>query len=143
MIEIKHLKTLLALRNSGSLAAAAATLHQTQSALSHQFSDLEQRLGFRLFVRKSQPLRFTPQGEILLQLANQVLPQITQALQACHEPQQATLRIAIECACDDSQGVVARIAAWLLMATFAMLRRSRASREKCRSRNNSTSSEGR
>ena len=67
MIEVKHLKTLQALRNCGSLAAAAATLHQTQSALSHQFSDLEQRLGFRLFVRKSQPLRFTPQGEILLQ----------------------------------------------------------------------------
>jgi hypothetical protein len=62
MIEIKHLKTLQALRNCGSLAAAAA-LHQTQSALSHQFSDLEQRLGFRLFVRKSQPLRFTPQGK--------------------------------------------------------------------------------
>lgn len=97
MIEIKHLKTLQALRNSGSLAAAAAVLHQTQSALSHQFSDLEQRLGFRLFVRKSQPLRFTPQGEILLQLANQVLPQINSALQACNEPQQATLRIAIEC----------------------------------------------
>ncbi len=52
MIEVKHLKTLQALRNCGSLAAAAATLHQTQSALSHQFSDLEQRLGFRLFVRK-------------------------------------------------------------------------------------------
>lgn len=65
MIEIKHLKTLQALRNSGSLAGAAAALHQTQSALSHQFSDLEQRLGFRLFVRKSQPLRFTPQGNPL------------------------------------------------------------------------------
>ncbi len=97
MIELKHLRTLQALRNTGSLAAAAAQLHQTQSALSHQFSDLEQRLGFRLFVRKSQPLRFTPQGEILLQLAEQVLPQIQQALQACHEPHQTTLRIAIEC----------------------------------------------
>nr|WP_274537578.1 LysR family transcriptional regulator [Escherichia coli] len=48
MIEVKHLKTLQALRNCGSLAAAAATLHQTQSALSHQFSDLEQRLGLSL-----------------------------------------------------------------------------------------------
>lgn len=64
MIELKHLRTLQALRNTGSLAAATQ-LHQTQSALSHQFSDLEQRLGFRLFVRKSQPLRFTTQGEIL------------------------------------------------------------------------------
>ncbi|WP_312746734.1 HTH-type transcriptional regulator MetR [Cedecea neteri] len=97
MIEIKHLRTLQALRHSGSLAAAAAALHQTQSALSHQFSDLEQRLGFRLFIRKSQPLRFTPQGEILLQLAEQVLPQIGRALQACNEPHQTRLRIAIEC----------------------------------------------
>ncbi|KHS88554.1 HTH-type transcriptional regulator MetR [Pectobacterium brasiliense] len=97
MIEFKHLRTLQALRNTGSLAAAASALHQTQSALSHQFSDLEQRLGFRLFVRKSQPLRFTPQGEILLQLAEQVLPQIQQALQLCHEPHQTTLRLAIEC----------------------------------------------
>lgn len=62
MIELKHLRTLQALRNSGSLAGAAAQLHQTQSALSHQFSDLEQRLGFKLFVRKSQPLRFTAQA---------------------------------------------------------------------------------
>ncbi|MCK8218585.1 LysR family transcriptional regulator, partial [Erwinia amylovora] len=97
MIELKHLRTLQALQFTGSLAAAAAQLHQTQSALSHQFSDLEQRLGFRLFVRKSQPLRFTPQGEVLIQLAEQVLPQIQQALQACHEPLQTTLRIAIEC----------------------------------------------
>ena len=97
MIEIKHLRTLQALRSNGSLAAAAAALHQTQSALSHQFSDLEQRLGFRLFVRKSQPLRFTPQGEILLQLAQQVLPQIAHALQTCNEPHQSRLRIAIEC----------------------------------------------
>lgn len=97
MIEIKHLRTLQALRSSGSLAAAASALHQTQSALSHQFGDLEQRLGFRLFIRKSQPLRFTPQGEILLQLAQQVLPQIAHALQACNEPHQSRLRIAIEC----------------------------------------------
>lgn len=77
MIEVKHLKTLQALRNCGSLAAAAATLHQTQSALSHQFSDLEQRLGFRLFVRKSQPLRFTPQEKSCCNWQT-VLPQISQ-----------------------------------------------------------------
>ncbi|MDA6076517.1 LysR family transcriptional regulator [Edwardsiella anguillarum] len=62
MIELKHLRTLQALRAGSSLAAAAARLHQTQSALSHQFSELEQRLGYRLFVRKSQPLRFTPRA---------------------------------------------------------------------------------
>lgn len=97
MIEIKHLRTLQALHATGSVAGAAATLYQTQSALSHQFSELEQRLGFKLFVRKSQPLHFTPQGEVLLRLAEQVLPQISRALQACHEPEQSRLRLAIEC----------------------------------------------
>ncbi|MCW2256457.1 LysR family transcriptional regulator for metE and metH [Providencia alcalifaciens] len=97
MIELKHLKTLQALSLHGSLAATATYLHQTQSALSHQFSDLEHRLGFKLFVRKSQPLRFTPQGEVLLQLAQQVLPMVKDAIRVCHEPGVSTLRIAIEC----------------------------------------------
>ncbi|WP_127958470.1 HTH-type transcriptional regulator MetR [Serratia microhaemolytica] len=97
MIELKHLRTLRTLRSSGSLSAAALQLHQTQSALSHQLNELEQRLGFRLFMRKSQPLSFTAQGEILLQLADQVLPQVQQALQQCQQPVQDRLRIAIEC----------------------------------------------
>ncbi|MTB81154.1 HTH-type transcriptional regulator MetR [Providencia stuartii] len=97
MIELKHLKTLHALSQHGSLAAAATYLHQTQSALSHQFSDLEHRLGFKLFIRKSQPLRFTPQGEVLLQLAHQVLPMVKDAIRICNEPGVSTLRIAIEC----------------------------------------------
>ncbi len=45
MIEIKHLKTLQALRNSGSLAAVRC-IKRTKSALSHQFSDLEHALAF-------------------------------------------------------------------------------------------------
>ncbi|UMX81168.1 hypothetical protein MJ575_01675 [Klebsiella pneumoniae] len=43
------------------------------------------------------PLRFTPQGEILLQLTRQLLPQIARALQDCNEPQQTRLELAIEC----------------------------------------------
>ncbi|MBD2784424.1 HTH-type transcriptional regulator MetR [Xenorhabdus sp. DI] len=97
MIELKHLKTLQALNHCGSLAAAANSLHQTQSALSHQFSELEHRLGFKLFIRKSQPLKLTPQGEVLLKLADQVLPLVTASLRQCHEPEETNLRIAIEC----------------------------------------------
>ena len=97
MIELKHLKTLLALKATGSVAAAAMQLHQTQSALSHQLSDIEQRLGYRLFIRKSYPLRFTLQGEILFNLAQKVLPEIHQALHTCQKPDNQLLRFAIEC----------------------------------------------
>lgn len=97
MIELKHLKTLLALKATGSVASAATQLHQTQSALSHQLSDIEQRLGYRLFIRKSYPLRFTLQGEILLNLAKKVLPEIHHALHTCQKPDSQLLRFAIEC----------------------------------------------
>ncbi|MBK5145463.1 HTH-type transcriptional regulator MetR [Budviciaceae bacterium BWR-B9] len=97
MIELKHLRTLQALRQNGSLASAATQLYLTQSALSHQLNEIEQRLGYRLYLRKSQPIRFTPQGDILLALADRVLPQIQQALQSCNAPPINTLRLAIEC----------------------------------------------
>ena len=74
MLEIRHLKTLHALREADSLVEAAERLHLTQSALSHQFKELEERLGLPLFVRKTKPIRFTSAGLRLLQLADATLP---------------------------------------------------------------------
>ncbi|WP_372880209.1 LysR family transcriptional regulator [Psychromonas sp.] len=79
MIEIKHLKTLATLNSTGSLVEAARQLHLTQSALSHQLKELEGRLNCSLFIRKSRPLRFTVSGLRLLELAEQVLPQMDNA----------------------------------------------------------------
>ncbi|WP_028633414.1 LysR family transcriptional regulator [Pseudomonas parafulva] len=76
MIDLRHLRTLRALREADSLPDAAERLHLTQSALSHQFRELESRVGMPVFVRKSKPVRFTTAGLKLLQLADQVLPLI-------------------------------------------------------------------
>ncbi|MFT4797046.1 MAG: LysR family transcriptional regulator for metE and metH [Candidatus Azotimanducaceae bacterium] len=74
MIELRHLKTLIALRDTGSLVEAADRLFLTQSALSHQLKDLEDRLGCTLFIRKTKPPRFTSAGRRLLNLADDVMP---------------------------------------------------------------------
>lgn len=74
MIELRHLKTLVALRDTGSLVEAAERLYLTQSALSHQLKDLEDRLGCTLFLRKTKPPRFTSAGRRLLTLADEVIP---------------------------------------------------------------------
>ena len=79
MIEFRHLKTLVALRDSGSLVEAAESLFLTQSALSHQLKDLEDRLERTLFVRKTQPPRFTSAGRRLLNLADEILPMVRNA----------------------------------------------------------------
>lgn len=100
MIELKHLRTLLALRDSGSLTATATALHLTQSALSHQLKELEARLGAPLFLRKTRPVRFTSEGEILLRTADSVLPLIAKAendLASLKEDVNGRLHIAIDC----------------------------------------------
>ena len=52
-IELRHLQTLLALRDTGSVSRAALWLHLTQSALSHQIKALEDFYGLPLFVTES------------------------------------------------------------------------------------------
>ncbi len=99
-ISIRHLRTLVALRESGSLAGAAERLHVTQSALSHQLKELEHRLDLRLYHRKGKPLRFTPAGERLLRLAERVLPEVESAeaeLKRMAKGESGRLHIAIEC----------------------------------------------
>ncbi|WP_110666528.1 LysR family transcriptional regulator [Salinicola halophilus] len=100
MLELRHLRTLIALRDTGSLVEAAERVHLTQSALSHQIKDLESRLGMPLFTRKTRPVVFTRAGERLLSLAEQILPQLRLAERdlarlAGHE--QGRLHMAIEC----------------------------------------------
>ncbi len=100
MIEIKHLRTLSVLRDTGSLTATANTLCLTQSALSHQLKDLEQRLGGQLFLRKTRPVKFTAEGEILLRLADELIPRIARAeyeLASLKEDANGRLHMAIEC----------------------------------------------
>lgn len=79
MIELRHLKTLSALRDAGSLVEAAERVHLTQSALSHQIKDLEDKLECSLFIRKTKPICFTSAGQRLLALADDVLPMIRSA----------------------------------------------------------------
>ena len=74
MIELRHLKTLAALRDTGSLVEAAERVFLTQSALSHQIKDLEERLNCSLFIRKTKPICFTGAGQRLLLLADEALP---------------------------------------------------------------------
>lgn len=100
MIDLRHLRTIHALRETESLQEAAERLCLTQSALSHQFRELEDRIGMPLFVRKTKPVRFTSAGLNLLQLAEQVLPLVRSAerdLGKLSSGSAGRLHIAIEC----------------------------------------------
>ncbi|AKJ29576.1 LysR family transcriptional regulator [Caldimonas brevitalea] len=100
MIELRHLRSLQAIAETGKLALAADRVHLTQSALSHQVRALETHYGVVLFQRTSAGLRFTAAGERLLSLAGLVLPQVAEAERDLARAQSDTrgeLRIALEC----------------------------------------------
>ncbi len=56
IIAVRHLRTLAALRDTGSLVRAAQLLHLTQSALSHQINRSENgRRQFQASARRLNP----------------------------------------------------------------------------------------
>lgn len=100
MIEIRHLRSLIAIAETGKLTHAAERVHLTQSALSHQIRALEQHYGMTLFQRTAHGLQFTAAGDRLLQLAREVLPALAQAerdLIRLDGDQSGDLRIVLEC----------------------------------------------
>jgi LysR family transcriptional regulator for metE and metH len=100
MIELRHLRSLVAIADTGKLARAAAQVHLTQSALSHQVRALEAHYGVALFQRTSAGLRYTPAGQRLLQLARQTLAAVDEAqrdLARLKGDAGGELRIALEC----------------------------------------------
>ena len=99
-LELRHLRTIKAIHDTGGLARAAEMMNITQSALSHQIKGLEEQTQVSLFVRRSKPLRLSAAGMRLLELAEKVLPEI-EAIQddfaGLNTGRAGRLHIAIEC----------------------------------------------
>src|SRR5438034_2810220 len=101
MLEIRHLRSLLAIAEHGKLSPAAERVHLSQSALSHQIRALESHYGIALFERSPrQGMSFTAAGERLLALAREVLARVGEAerdLLRLQGDTRGELRIALEC----------------------------------------------
>ncbi|TNF99326.1 MAG: LysR family transcriptional regulator [Gammaproteobacteria bacterium] len=99
ILEIRHLRTLRAIEETGSLAAAAQMISLTQSALSHQLKQLETHYEVPLFQRNTRPMTLTETGRRLLNLANDILPRIDEAESILTGPVSHAKRflVAIEC----------------------------------------------
>jgi LysR family transcriptional regulator for metE and metH len=99
-LEFRHLETLLALAECGSLSKAAERLCLTQSALSHQLKALESHFGAAVVEKTIRPLRFTAIGERLLILAHTVLPLMSEAgrdIARLAQGHAGPLRVAVQC----------------------------------------------
>ncbi len=84
----------------GSLTKAADSLFLTQSALSHQLKDLENRTGLPVFERVNKKLLLTHAGRRIMESAGSILPQLSRLnddIQAFRKGKVSSLRISTEC----------------------------------------------
>jgi len=65
-MDLKRLRTFVAVADLGTVSRAALRLRTSQSALSRQISELEYECGFKLFDRIGRRLFLTTRGEQLL-----------------------------------------------------------------------------
>lgn len=96
-LDLRHLRSFLAVAQERSITRAGVALHLTQQAVSTHVQQLERSLGVALLVRTSRGVLLTPAGEELALGAAAVvddLSRLVQRVRAVADAQTGTLRLA-------------------------------------------------
>jgi DNA-binding transcriptional LysR family regulator len=75
-MELRHLRTIVAVAQHRSLTKAGEELFLTQSAISQQIRRLEKELGIDVFRRTSRSVELTAEGRVILGYAQRVLSEV-------------------------------------------------------------------
>ena len=84
-MELRELRTLMMLAETGSIIKAARHIHLSGPAVHKQMKTLEEELGVRLYEREGRNLRLTHAAELLLPFARDLVAQHDAALSAVEE----------------------------------------------------------
>jgi len=99
-MELKYFRLIKTIEEEGSLANSSERLFLTQSALSHQLRELEDRLGFKVFYRTRNKWKLTQEGRELYKLANKLFSSIDEgfsAIKRIKEGSKGTIKLSAEC----------------------------------------------
>lgn len=100
VLEARDLRLVRAISEAKGITAATKQLHLSQSAVSHQLRNLEERLNVELFRRDKRRLVITSAGKRLVELAHQVLGPMLQAeldIRRAVVVERPKLRVATQC----------------------------------------------
>lgn len=99
-MELKYFRLIKTIAEEGNIANSSERLFLTQSALSHQLREMEERLGFKVFHRTRNKWQLTPEGKELHKLANDLLQSIEEGfsnIQQIKEGSKGTIKVSGEC----------------------------------------------
>ena len=99
-MDIKYFKLIQTIAKEGNIANSSEKLFLTQSALSHQLKELEDKLGFKVFYRTRNKWKLTEEGIELHKIANQVLHTIEQGFNTIKQIKlgsKGVIKVSTEC----------------------------------------------
>ena len=99
-MELKYYRLIKTISEEGSIANSTDRLFLTQSALSHQLRELEERLGFKVFHRKRNKWILTQEGAELYKLSNQLFEAIEKGfsnIKNIKEGAKGHIKLSVEC----------------------------------------------
>ena len=99
-MELKYFRLIKTIVEEGNIANSSERLFLTQSALSHQLRELEERLGFKVFLRTRNKWQLTPEGTELYQLAKDLFQAIDERflnIQQIKEGSKGIIKLSTEC----------------------------------------------
>lgn len=85
VLELRHLRYLLAVAEHGNFTRAAEELHISQPTLSQQVRQLERTLGVQLLDRTGRTVRLTDAGAVYAEHARRALRDLAAAERAVHD----------------------------------------------------------
>ncbi len=99
-MEIKYFRLIKTIKEEGSIANSAEKLFLTQSALSHQLRELEERLGFKVFQRTRNQWQLTEEGRELYKLSKVIFENMEKSFQNIDQLRSGsagTVKVSTEC----------------------------------------------
>ncbi|MEV7595908.1 transcriptional regulator CynR [Kitasatospora sp. NPDC089797] len=87
VLELRHLRYLLAVAEHGNFTRAAEELHISQPTLSQQVKQLERTVGVQLLDRTGRTVRLTDAGTVYADRARRALRELASAERAVHDVQ--------------------------------------------------------
>lgn len=99
-LDVKSLQLVLAIHEESGVTRASERLNVTQSALSHQLREIEDRLQTPLFLRIRKRMVITPAGETVVRLARRVLQDVAAAeeeIRLLSDGTRGTIRLSTQC----------------------------------------------
>lgn len=89
MATLRALECLVAVADFGSITQAAAALHSSQPAVSHQLAALEREAGAKLLRREPRGVRLTPAGRVAVTEARRAIDAATAAVRSARAASRA------------------------------------------------------